>query len=290
MIQIQNGILKAGFLSKGAELRTLISSSNNQEWMWQANPAFWGKTSPILFPIVGGLKNDSYHYNGATFHLPRHGFARDKEFEIRKQEESKIVFGLSSDETTKAIYPFDFDLEVEYSLKENALQTTYRVKNTTQKAELWFSLGAHPAFAIDVDERKAFSDYKIRFSNDNELHLHPLHNNLLQQETRNVPLQQQSLPLAYSLFENDALVMTDMKSKELVLENSTDKKGLCFRFTNFPYFGIWSARDANFVCLEPWAGIADFEHHNGNLTQKFGMISLPPNGQWKAEWSVELQA
>lgn len=288
MIQISNGITKASFIAKGAELKSLVSLQSHKEWMWKGDPAFWGKTSPILFPIVGELKDETYHFSGENFQLPRHGFARDMEFEVRKHNESMVVFGLANSEKTLQLYPFEFDLEVEYSLEGNALLTQYRVMNPSAKRSLWFSLGAHPAFAIDVNGQKSFNDYVLNFEDDNELHPHPLHNNLLQRERTTIPLQAQGLPLSYSLFENDALVLTDLESQRMILSNSIDSEKLIFSFSNFPYFGIWSAKNADFVCLEPWAGIADFENHNGELTEKFGINHLQPMGEWKAEWKVEV--
>jgi galactose mutarotase-like enzyme len=290
MIQISNGIIEASFLAKGAELKSLLTLQCEKEWIWEADPAFWGKTSPILFPIVGGLKDDTYQFNGQNFQLPRHGFARDMEFEVRKHQRDQVVFGLASSKKTRRVYPFDFDLEIEYRLEGNAFLVQYRVKNISEQNQLWFSLGAHPAFSIEVNEMKSFSDYMLNFEEDNELHPHPLHDNLLKRKRNNIALQNHGLPLTYSLFENDALVLTDLESQQIILSNSKDNEKLIFSFSNFPYFGIWSAKNANFVCLEPWAGIADFEDHNGELTEKAGINSLLPNDEWKAEWKVELLA
>ncbi len=289
MIQIENNQCKATFLTKGAELKSLIDTKSGKEWMWQADPAFWGKTSPILFPIVGALKDNTYYYEGKSYTLPRHGFARDMNFDIREQAGDRVVFGLTSSGETLKLFPFDFDLEVEYILEGAALRAEYRVKNISETEQMWFSLGTHPAFAIEVNDRKTFDDYQLFFSKDEILHLHPLQNNLLLKTTEDLPLEKGSLSLSYSLFDNDALVMTDMKSESLVLSNSKDLQKLTFSFTNFPYFGIWSAKNANFVCLEPWAGIADFDDHNGELTQKFGIMQLAPKASWKAGWKAEME-
>lgn len=286
MIQIENNILRASFQRKGAELKSLVSIDSHKEWMWKADPAFWGKTSPILFPIVGGLKGGTYCFEGKNYHLSRHGFARDMEFEVRLHEKERVIFGLSSSNASLNLFPFDFDLEVEYVLDGNGLSVKYCVKNPSTK-DLYFSLGAHPAFAIDVNETKVFSDYKLFFEKDTELHLHPLRHNLLQKETVTLPLKNKELSLAYSLFEQDALVMTDMQSQELCLFNTKDDEGLRFKFSNFSYFGIWSAKNADFVCLEPWSGIADFEDHQGDLTKKFGINKLAAASEWRAEWSVK---
>ncbi|WP_243347118.1 aldose 1-epimerase family protein [Parabacteroides sp. FAFU027] len=288
MIQLENEQIKASVLALGAELRSLVDKKSGKEWMWQADPAFWGKTSPILFPIVGALKGNAYQYEGKSYNLPRHGFAREMNFDVRKQEGDSAVFGLSSTEETRSLFPFDFDLEVEYILVGAALRVEYRVKNSSVYKPMWFSLGAHPAFAIEVNEDKVYSDYQLWLEQDEVLNIHPLQGNQLLRKTEVVPLENGVLPLSYPLFYNDALVMTDMKSQRIVLQNSKDDQKLTFSFSNFPHFGIWAVKDADFVCLEPWSGVADFEDHDGELTRKFGINQLGPGESWTAEWKVEI--
>jgi len=287
MIQIENEQVKASVLGLGAELKSLVDKQSGKEWMWQADPAFWGKTSPILFPIVGALKENRYLFEGNKYNLPRHGFAREMNFDVCEHAGHLVVFGLSSSDETRALYPFEFDLEVEYCLEGMALRVEYRVKNSSAKEPMWFSLGAHPAFAIEVNGDKSYSDYQLYFEQDEVLNLHPLHDNLLRRKAQILPLEKGLLPLSYPLFYNDALVMTDLKSERIVLMNSQDDRKLTFSFVDFPHFGIWAAKDADFVCLEPWSGVADFEDHNGELTQKFGINRLEPQGLWSAEWKVE---
>lgn len=289
MIQIENNQCKASFLVKGAELKSLIDTKSGKEWMWQADPAFWGKTSPILFPIVGALKDNTYLYEGKSYTLPRHGFARDMDFDVREHGGNRVVFGLTSSAETRTLFPFDFDLDVEYVLEGTALRAEYRVKNVSGTESMWFSLGTHPAFAIEVNDQKAFNDYQLYFEKDETLHLLPLQNNLLVKTAQNLSLEKGNLPLSYSLFDNDALVMIDMQSEGLVLSNCRDRQKLTFSFTNFSHFGIWSAPKADFVCLEPWSGVADFEDHNGELTQKFGITRLAPRGSWKVGWKAEIE-
>ena len=275
-------------LELGAELKSLVDKKSGKEWMWQADPAFWGKTSPILFPTVGALKENSYQYEGNNYNLPRHGFAREMNFEVRKHVGDRVIFGLCSSEETRLLFPFEFDLEVEYILEGAVLRVEYRVKNISSTEPMWFSLWAHPAFAIEVNENKSYCDYQLFLEQDQVLNLHPLQDNLLLRKTQSLPLDKGILPLSYPLFYNDALVMTDMMSQRIVLQNSKDDQKLIFSFVNFPYFGIWAAKDADSVCLEPWSGVADFEDHNGELTRKFGINQLVPGGGWTAEWKVEI--
>lgn len=288
MTILQNKKLKATFNELGAELVSLINLETGKEIIWEGNPDFWGGQSPVLFPTVGALKDDSYIFESETYEMPRHGFARRKFFEVKNSSENEVVFELNSDEETLKFYPFDFSLEIKYTLTENKLTVSYNVKNTSEK-ELHFFLGAHPGFAIDTKNGLNYDDYEIAFSEDEKLEIHPLIDNLISIETQTIKLENKTLPLSHELFSKDALVMTNMKSRELILRNNKNQEKVIFTFSNFPYFGIWSAKNADFVCLEPWQGIADFEDHNKDFTQKFGILKLKRNEEWKADWAVEIE-
>ncbi|RRQ45910.1 aldose 1-epimerase family protein [Chryseobacterium sp. SC28] len=287
MIIIQNEKLKATFNELGAELVSLIDLETEKEIIWEGNPNFWSGQSPVLFPIVGALKDDQYLFDGQTYEMPRHGFARRKIFEVKNSSENEAIFQLKSDDETLKLYPFNFSLEIKYTLFENKLTVSYNVKNKSEK-ELYFSLGAHPGFAIDTKNGLKYDDYEIAFSDDDKLEIHPLVNNLISKKTKTIELKNKTLSLSYDLFYQDALVMTNMKSKELMLRNNQNDHKVIFTFSNFPYFGIWAAKNADFVCLEPWHGIADFEDHNQELTEKFGILKLEINEQWTADWAIEI--
>ena len=288
MIQLQNTKLKASFNELGAELVSLINLETGKEIIWEGNPYFWGGQSPVLFPTVGALKDDKYIFEGETYEMPRHGFARRKFFDVKNSSENEVVFELNSDDETLKFYPFDFSLEIKYTLIENKLTVSYNVKNTSDK-ELYFSLGAHPGFAIDTKNGLKYDDYEIAFSDDEKLEIHPLIDNLISKQTQTIEFENKTLPLTHELFSKDALVMTTMKSRELILKNNQNNHKVVFTFSNFPYFGIWAAKNADFVCLEPWQGIADIEDHNQELTQKFGILKLERNEEWKADWAVEIE-
>ncbi len=287
MITIQNDKLRATFNNLGAELVSLINIETGKEIMWSGNPDFWSGISPVLFPIIGALKNEQYIIENQTYELPRHGFARRRIFAVKESSENEVVFELTSDEESLKIYPFQFSLEIKYTLAANKLTVDYLVKNLSQK-QMYFSLGAHPGFAIDTENGLNYNDYEIAFSNDDELQIHPLADNLISNQTKTIDLENKVLPLSYELFSKDALVMTNMRSKELILRNNKNHHKLIFTFSNFPYFGIWAAKNADFVCLEPWQGIADLENHNQQLTEKFGILRLEKSGDWTANWAVEI--
>lgn len=287
MITIQNDKLRATFNNLGAELVSLINIETGKEIMWSGNPDFWSGISPVLFPIIGALKNEQYIFDDQTYELPRHGFARRRIFAVKESSENEVVFELTSDEESLKIYPFQFSLEIIYTLAANKLTVDYLVKNLSQK-QMYFSLGAHPGFAIDTENGLNYNDYEIAFSNDDELQIHPLADNLISNQTQTIDLENKVLPLSYELFSKDALVMTNMRSKELILRNNKNHHKVIFTFSNFPYFGIWAAKNADFVCLEPWQGIADLENHNQQLTEKFGILRLEKGGDWTANWAVEI--
>ncbi len=288
MLTIENTKLKATFNELGAELTSLIQLETGKEIMWSGNPDFWGGISPVLFPTVGALKNDQYIFECKTYELPRHGFARRRTFDLKNSSDNEVIFELKSDEESLKIYPFEFSLEIKYTLTENKLTVSYQVKNLSEKA-MYFSLGAHPGFAIDTKNGLNYSDYEIAFSDDDKLEIHPLIDNLISSPTQTIELHDKVLPLSYELFAKDALVMTNMKSRKLILRNHKNRQKVIFSFSNFPYFGIWAAKNADFVCLEPWQGIADLENHNQELTDKFGILKLEENEDWKADWALEIE-
>lgn len=287
MITLENGLLKASFVQKGAELQSLKSKTSGIEYIWDANPKDWAKHSPVLFPIVGALKDNRYAYQGEQYELSRHGFARDMEFELESKSADEVVFTLRSSESTKKVYPFEFSLSLIYTLKSHGLSCTYKVYNPSD-ADLLFSVGGHPAFATPVDENLRYEDYYLRFNQDEELLINKISDNLISEEVKSIPLKDKVLPLKHELFYDDALVIKALNSNKISLQNKVNSHGLHFSFEGFPYFGIWAAKDANFVCLEPWCGIADSVNHSGQLSDKEGIVILSAEESWQRTWQVDI--
>ncbi len=284
---LENNHLIADINKLGAELRSLRSKGTYHEYMWSGDSAYWGKTSPVLFPIVGGLKDDRYRYRGRTYSLNRHGFARDLEFEETRLSGTEAVFVLHDTPKTQESYPFSFKLSIRYRLKGKSLACHYEVYNPHGTQTLWFSLGAHPAFAAGEKEASApYDSHYLEFSDDEVLHRHLLSGNLISDEVVTIPLTDNKLPLSYELFGSDALVMKDLKSKRIKLASGKSEHGIEFVHEDFPFFGIWAAKGADFVCLEPWQGIADGVNHDQTLETKEGILSLPPRGSWSKGWEI----
>ena len=285
MIQLTSDSVAVTINEKGAELQSL--QLNGLEYLWQANAAYWPKHSPVLFPIVGELKDGKYFFNNKAYKLTRHGFARDKTFEAEKTSPVSAVFTLRSDEKTLAIYPFHFIFRVKYEIQKATLSCTYHVTNGGDNT-MYFSVGGHPAFKVPLTSDLKYADYFLEFNNDENLNRYLLHKGLTGNETEKIKLNNRMLQLEPSLFYTDAIVLKHIGSDEIKLYSDKNEHGLKFKFRNFPYFGIWAAVDAPFVCLEPWFGIADSIHHDQQLTHKEGINRLATGESWQRTWSVEL--
>lgn len=280
IITITNSQLTATINTLGAELISLVK--NNINYIWNIDETYWNKTSPVLFPIVGRLKNDSYSFNGKTYQLPRHGFARNMEFSFDKKSDSQVIFELNETEETKAIYPFSFKLLMAYTLMENELVIEYFVRNQSDEV-LPFSIGAHPAFAIS----DKFENYSLEFNSADTFETHHLENESFIGKTTLVDTKNNAIALNYALFEKDALVFKSLKSNEVTLKNN-DKAILKVNYDHFPYLGIWTKQNAPFLCIEPWCGLADGLNHNGNLEEKEGINHLPAGEDFLRAIRIEI--
>src|SRR3954452_1578987 len=257
MHSISNDTLSIQVAEKGSELQSIYHRQHKLEYMWSVDPAFWAKKSPVLFPIVGELKNHQYTYKGKEYKLGRHGFARENTFDLVEQTNESLTFSLKSTEQTRTSYPFDFVFSVKYSLQENKLQITFIVENTGT-ADLLFSVGAHPAFAVPLVDGTTYNDYYLAFNQQEQAGKWPLSPEGLI-ETTPTPFfhNENKLPLQKELFYKDALVFKHLTSDAISLGSDKTPHGIKVNFDGFPYMGIWSTKDADFVCIEPWRGIAD---------------------------------
>ncbi len=278
-ITIKNELLKAEICQKGAELVSVYKGQEN--FLWEIDRNFWDKTSPVLFPIVGGLKDGSYEFNGSKYQLPRHGFARDYVFEITEKTEESATFTLKHYHHTIEIYPFEFTLSIKYYLIENKLFIQYIVTNTSS-VNMYYSIGAHPAFSIVG----SFEDYSLEFDRAANLTTYKLFNNLFSGDTTEIVLDDNILPLNYSLFEQDAIVLKNSTTSHLTLLKNMGPK-FKVSFPDFPFLGIWTKKNAPFICIEPWLGLADSHHASGKIEEKEGILSLSSGSTQSHEWNVE---
>ena len=271
-------------LKKGAELTNLIYKG--EEFMWEANPTFWGKTSPILFPFIGGSINDQFMYEGNTYQAHKHGFARDYNFELAEQRDDFLSFVLKSSPKTMQYYPFDFELFMNYKIKSDGLVFNYQVVNVSDK-EMYFCLGGHPAFAMPVNDDISISDYYVAFEEEESSESFVVDGVLLQ--TDKIPaLDGKTLNLTPLTFEKDAYVFDDLKSTSVTLKCRKNTRSVKVDFENFPYLALWNKANAPYLCIEPWCGVNDFVHSSGNLVEKIGVQKLTGKSTFERNIEVTL--
>lgn len=279
--ELKNSRLTATINHKGAELISL-KNANHKEYIWEGNPEYWGKHSPILFPIVGTLKNNMYIFNRNSYQLPRHGFAREMSFELIQQTTNTVTFSLSSSEETKLVYPFDFELQIKYTLEGSKLLIEYKIINK-DTATIPFSIGAHPAFALT----KNFEEYDLLFDQSEDLTVYTLKNDLISDTVFTLKMDKNKLPLSYPLFENDALIIKKLQSKSItILEKETPL--LKVQFNDFPNLGLWTKNNAPFICIEPWLGYSDTIHSKGIIEDKEGIQFVETKSSFDCSFYIEI--
>lgn len=286
MITIQNEFLSVSISEKGAELNNIYHKHHDLEYLWNADPAFWAKKSPVLFPIVGTLKENRYFFDGKEYELGRHGFARESLFSLWEQMDESVSFSLVSDSDTLKKFPFMFQFIVRYTLKENMLEVSYEITNHSETA-IYFSVGGHPAFKVPLVDATAYDDYYLEFNVRENAGRWPISTEGLI-ERQPMPLLDNSnrLALTKSLFSKDALVFKNLSSTQVSLKSDKTLHGLDFDFSGFPYLGIWAAPNANFVCIEPWCGIADSIDSSQQLVEKEGINALEVGNLFIRTWKA----
>ena len=285
---IENSNLRVAINPNGAELDSIVHKQTELEYLWQGDAAFWGKKSPVLFPIVGSLKDNFYTFDNQKYSLPRHGFARDRTFSVEHHSAETATFLLVSDAESRENYPFDFEFRLHYALKDNTLSVTYDIKNTG-KTDMYFSVGGHPAFRVPLVEGTNYTDYFIELKAPETAGRYPLSKNGLIELEPNPFLEKgDKIPLNPALFFADAVVLKHLKATEMSILSNKTPHGLKMTFEDFPYFGIWAAKNAPFMCLEPWCGIADSVNTTQDLTEKEGINKLRTDEDFKRTWTIEM--
>ena len=274
----------------GAELCSIKGNKTGIEYLWQANPTFWKRHSPVLFPIVGAVWNNEYRHGGKVYPLSQHGFARDMKFVQIIDRPEEVRFRLDSNEDTYQLYPFHFSLEIGYRLTGNRVDVLWSVKNTGDE-ELYFQIGAHPAFNYpDYSEE---SDKRGFFSFDRT---ESLEYNLIEAkgcvsvDKHSLSLDEEGLlPIDIHTFDKDALIFEDGQLQRVALLNNSKEPVVTLHFTA-PLVGLWSppAKNAPFVCIEPWYGRCDRVDYSGEFKDKDWMQHLAPGKQFEASYSIEL--
>lgn len=277
MQHLENDFLRISASASGAELTRIFDKQNNLERLWSGDPAVWNRHAPILFPIVGRLRDNQYTFDGKEYSLPQHGFARDQVFKLKRQTPTTLAYELTDSDATRANYPFAFVLQVEYTLRGNEILVAYTVSNPGS-GTMYFSIGGHPGFACPLLEGEKFNDYYIEFEKKETCaRWYANENGLIHKVEENYLLDTEIIPYTMDRFKEDALVFKDLQSSRVSIKSFKNEHAVTLDFSAWPYLGIWSKPGgAPFICLEPWYGIADHTDQSGDLTKKEGIMPLEP--------------
>ncbi len=268
LFQISNDKITIQVDSMGAELKSLKDVATGREYMWSGDPQYWKRTSPVLFPLVGSLKDGVYRLDGQEYPMGQHGFARDMEFQLKSQSAHEIWFTLESNEDTLRKYPYPFLLELGYELREKTVAVKWNVKNSGQK-RMYFSIGGHPAFLCPIEEGTKQTDYRIRLDVPEKVAVSTLCGPLASGKSVELSLEKGEIPVTEHLFDKDALVIEHDQVHSVALVKPDGEAYLTVTF-DAPLFGIWSPpkKQAPFICIEPWYGRCDRVDFAGDWTER----------------------
>lgn len=284
-----NGRLSIETSAHGAELCCIFC--NAKEYLWQADPAYWQRHSPVLFPIVGSVWENEYRNEGIAYPLTQHGFARDREFELIMEQSDEVRYRLLSDEETLKKYPFPFCLEIGYRIYDKKVDVLWEVKNTGDR-EMHFQIGAHPAFYYPDFDAATTERGFLGFNKKEKLKYILISEKGCADPDTKYPLELMDglLPLDTHTFHRDALILEDAQVRKVTLYNKEKKPVLSLKF-DAPVVGLWSppAKNAPFVCIEPWYGRCDRAHYTGEFKDKDWMQHLQPGERFQGKYTIEIE-
>lgn len=287
-IVLESSMAMATINEMGAELSSFILKETEVEYIWQGDPTFWGRHSPVLFPFVGRLKRDQYEYEGNIYPMSQHGFARDEMFTVKEYDKTHAVFVLKSTPKMKKQYPFDFTLTLTYHLVDAKLVISYQVE--TSSNEMYFSIGAHPAFNVPLTSGTDFSDYYFQFNPSKSRLKIPLNGPLIDISCKTLAQTNTAIQIRRELFKEDAQILETSGFNEFSILSDNHEHGVSLAYEDFPYVGFWTPYDkeAPFICIEPWCGVADDIHATGELTEKIGINHLKKGDIFKREFTISI--
>lgn len=286
---IQSELLQVSIKQKGMELCSIKNRIDEKEYLWQGNPSFWTGQAPILFPIIGLLKDNSTMIHGKEFAIPKHGIVRHSEQAVVKNHTSdSITFQLTYDEHSLLVYPFKFVLEITFSLEGKKLLISHCIQNEGT-TNMPFHLGGHPAFNCPVNKDISYAHYFIEFENKEHSVSWLLNEDgLITDHSKPIFDSSSILRLNDTLFDEDALIFRDLKSSSATLKNDLVGEILRVDFEDFPNLGIWAKPKAPYVCIEPWIGIADHVDSNREFISKERLIILDAGAEKEISYSISI--
>jgi len=288
-IGLQSTQLSAAINPFGAQLSVLRDSKGN-DLLWDGDPAVWAGRAPILFPIIGELAGGAFRVGSGTYKLPRHGFARNKPFQLVSATAAEATFRLSADESTLQVYPFQFQLDVSFALSGATLAIKSSVRNIGQDT-LTASVGYHPGFRWPLPYGQPRAAHFIEFANGEGATIRRLDSQgLLAPAKHPTPLVDRRLKLDDSLFKDDVVIFDELRSHSVTYGADTGPR-LRVDYPDATYLGIWTKpKDAPFICIEPWRGIADASGFTGDFKDKLGAFSVAPGSVQELNMNITLLA
>lgn len=292
---LENENLKAEIESFGAELKSVVEKATMQEYMWEADPAFWGKTSPVLFPFIGKLEGAGYLYRGKRYEIEKHGFARDMEFYPTEQKADRITFFIESNEETLKKFPFPFRLEITYHLEGKTVVESWKVSNSGSET-MYFSMGGHPAFACPPKSGKPEAGTKrtdcfIKLYGEAGSKVSSTEigvpDGLLTGASYPVKAENGMITVTEKLFDKDALCLEEQGVSAVGLCDAAGKEYVRLE-ADCPVWGIWSMPDSNasYICLEPWWGICDSKGYAGTIQERPYTNAVEAGKIWGQEFRI----
>lgn len=296
MYIIENDTLRVEIAEHGAELCSIYDKEKQHEAVWTADPAYWNRHAPVLFPFVGKVNGGFYRYKGMSYPMGQHGFARDMEFTFVEQTPDSVTFRLCDNEESHKKYPFSFELEITHRLEGRKVTVEWKVTNPSADEPLYFSIGGHPAFNCPVDAGTKKTDYFIRFDGHEKDASIPYV--LIDQPSQGIdvehvqqlPLDGGYIPITDTTFDRDAYIFDEGTVQTATLCYPDKTPFVTLSAPGFPSFGVWSKphTDAPFVCLEPWIGRCDNMGFDGELPQKYGEQCAEPGQVFEASYTIEV--
>ena len=287
ILTIGSGELTAEISNTGAEL-VRLKDVGGRDYLWNGDPAYWKGRAPLLFPIVGRAVGDQIHVEGRSYPMRQHGFARTSRFDVVEIRPTHCILELSANSSTLAQYPFLFRLEVSFRVVGRTISLSARLFNNGQK-DLPASFGFHPALRWPLPDAVERSNHVLRFDQDEPAPIRVLANGLLSDQTRPSPVHDRRLELSDELFEHDALIFDQLRSRSVEYIGPTRQK-LRVDFPDMPHLGIWTKPGAGFVCIEPWQGYASPVGSDGQFAKKPGIVHVRPQTNHLFEMSIEVGA
>lgn len=283
---IKNRQIQITVSDLGAELTSIKTLDDGVEMLWQGDGNYFSWQSPLLFPIIGGLKEDSYIYEDRKYHMPFHGFAKDSLFELCEKNDSRLKYKLKYNYDTLKSYPFEFELHQEYEIIRNSINITYCVYNLG-KNKMFFSIGAHPAFNCPIITNEEMSDYFLEFEHGESMETYYKKGDAVSVDTKKIAGSGKIINLSHELFLGGPIIFKKINSDYVMLKSKKSGKSVKIDFKRFPYLGIWSSKnEGHFVCIEPWYGLGDVEGNSNEIREKEGIVSLEPKNIFKAGYTI----